>query len=161
MCQSVRNSQESDFAPEPELSKARPCTFHAMHKRPVHSVKIPTPTFPFQASDISGGVAAAPLSQSQTRCAPRSTLELPEALFVSGTKLGFGWGARGVRAGRRGGSVAQVTKHFFKATLLLCNNLLLPPFFSLSLANKLPGKAQDSPINNETGGKREKNPAAG
>lgn len=100
----------------------------------MHTVKICTAAAPFQASDISGGVVAAPLSQSQTRRALRSTLELPKALFVSGTKRGvFGWGARGVRAGRRGGSAAQVTKHFFKATLLLCNNLLLPLFFSLFL----------------------------
>lgn len=36
-----------------------------------------------------------------------------------------------------------------KLPLLLCNNLLL--LFFLSLANQLPGKTRDSPINNERG----------
>lgn len=88
-CQSVLHSRESDFAPEPELSKAGPCTFQALHKGRCTPLRFPLPPSPFQASDISGGVVAAPLSQSQTRCALRSTLELPKALFVSGTKRRF------------------------------------------------------------------------
>lgn len=31
-CQSALRSQESDFAPEPELCRAGPCTFQALHK---------------------------------------------------------------------------------------------------------------------------------
>lgn len=48
---------------------------------------------------------------------------------------------------------SEITKHFFKAPLLLCNNLLLLFFPPLSVANQLPGKTQDSPINNERGKK--------
>lgn len=122
-------------------------------QRPELAVKISTPASPFQASDISGGVAAAPLSQSQTRCAPRSTLELPKALFVSGTKRGF-WLGSTQRESERGGeedlrrkSQNISSKRLSSCAIIFCSLV----FFSLSLANKLPGKAQDSPINNEKG----------
>lgn len=78
-------------------------------------------------------------------------LRTSQRTVVSGTKQ--------VLAGERTGEgmYSGITKHFFKAHPLLCNNLLL--LFFLSLANQLPEKKLKTPQLTMRGGR--KIPAAG
>lgn len=126
-------------------------------QRPVRTVKISTAAFPLSSL------------RHQWRCCCCTSEPKPDTLcaaFHLGTSQGFvcQWHKTGVLAGahaecERGGeedlrrkSQNISSKRLSSCAIIFCSLF----FFSLSLANKLPGKAQDSPINNEKGGRGKK-----
>lgn len=66
---------------------------------------------------------------------------------VCGTVMGFGWGTR-QRGEKMRRGVEENTKHFFKAPLLLCDNLSFR-LLSFSCKSTPAKKTEDCPINNE------------
>lgn len=132
------------------VSKAGTCVFHGRTKGhctlqlfSLHPPPSLVTAFP-KSLNIRGGVVVPRSQKPDVCCVPPSNF----------SKRRCQWHKQ-ILAGERGGEeeriYSEITKHFFKAPLLLCNNLLL--LFFLSLANQLPGKTQDSPINNERGKK--------
>lgn len=136
-CQSVCDSQASDLPSSlnsVRVSKAGTCMFQGCTKAHC-TLQLSPPVNAFSKSlNIRGGVVV-PLSQSQIHaCVPPSNFSKQCCQWHKQVLAGEHMESE--RGGEEWRIYSEITKHFFKAPLLLCNNLLLLFFFLLQINSR-------------------------
>lgn len=135
-CQSVPHSQPSDSPSGLNSVSLQSWDMHVVQRAIAHH-SFPHPQLPLflKAQNIRTGVLV-PLSQSQT-CAVFHLRTSQSAVCQWHKHVLAGEHMESEQGEEEWRICGEITKHFFKAPLLLCNNLLLPFSFS---CKSTPGK---------------------